>query len=108
MPLLHVPEAALDELGKISRYKFTLLEDQQELGKLKTRDSKEAWAKIVTSIKEQIDPRTLPIKTLQEVCDRVGISLDYATDRLPSKKRRLKRGVNRREKRKMGSVTFVL
>ena len=106
MSLRHVPESALDEPGRISLYKVTPLDDSLDLGRLKVRDSTKAWQRIQEAAEEHmIDPQALPIKTLKEVCDRMGIPIAWATDRWPRRRFRSGKVVNRREERKIESLT---
>lgn len=104
MPLLHLPNGAVNESGRLSLYKVTPL-DNQKLGELKIRDPERAWKKISASAKEQIDPRTLSNKTLKEICSRVDLPISWVTDRYIRNPRQIRKSIYRREKRKIESLS---
>lgn len=103
VPFFHLPDGAITETGELARFKFTPL-DGQKIEPLPKRENR-ALEKNAASIKETIVPWLWSEKALKELCRQNDIPLNWVTDRFPRKARHTESEANRREERKIPSLT---
>ena len=101
VPFFHLPPGAETEDGQLARFKVTQL-DGSKIEPLAQRENK-ALEKI--QVQETIVPWLWSEKSLKELCRENDLPLSWVTDRFPRKQYHTRRSDNRRELRKITSLT---
>ncbi len=101
VPFFHVPEDAINESGDLMRFKVTPLEGHI----IESPPRRENRALETMVVSESIVPRLWSEKALKQLCKRNDLPLAWVTDGFPRKKCRTSGDANRREDRKIKSLT---
>jgi len=103
VPLFYAPAEAVTETGELAYFRFIPVDGQVLTPPPKREDT--AFDKNWSEARETIVPWLLPEKVLKELCRRNDIHLPWVTGRTPQRKGNSSGDANRRENRKIRSLT---